>query len=71
MSKKIYIHTDLEGISGIDKAEMVMHAARAEHRYSIERLMADVNAAIDGAFLGGADHVTVLDSHGGDRKSVV
>jgi D-amino peptidase len=27
--------------------------------------MADVNAAVDGAFLGGADHVTVLDSHGG------
>ena len=27
-------------------------------------LMGDHNAAIDGAFAGGADHVTVLDSHG-------
>lgn len=27
--------------------------------------MADVNAAIDGAYAGGATHVTVLDSHGG------
>jgi D-amino peptidase len=35
------------------------------YAYSIQRLMADVNAAIDGAFLGGATHVTVLDSHGG------
>ncbi|MCL1859535.1 MAG: M55 family metallopeptidase [Oscillospiraceae bacterium] len=59
--KKIYIHTDLEGISGIDRGEMVENS----ERYCIERLMADTNAAIDGAFLGGADHVTVLDSHGG------
>jgi D-amino peptidase len=36
-----------------------------EYRYCVERLMADVNAAVDGAFLGGAEHVTVLDSHGG------
>ena len=62
--KKIYIHTDLEGISGIDKAEMVQNS----ERYAIERLMADTNAAIDGAFLGGADHVTVLDSHGGGNN---
>jgi D-amino peptidase len=62
--KKIYIHTDLEGISGIDRGEMIQEGS-AEHRYCIERLMADVNAAVDGAFLGGADHVTVLDSHGG------
>ena len=63
--KKIYIHTDLEGISGIDRCEMVSDTAVPNYRYSIERLMADVNAAVDGAFLGGADHVTVLDSHGG------
>ena len=63
--KKIYIHTDLEGISGIDTQAKVMNTASPEHRYSIERLMVDVNAAVDGAFLGGAEHVTVLDSHGG------
>lgn len=62
--KKIYIHTDLEGISGIDKGEMILPGS-PEHRYCIERLMTDANAAVDGAFLGGADHVTVLDSHGG------
>ena len=63
--KKIYIHTDLEGISGIDKGEMVQVGENANARYCIERLMIDTNAAIDGAFSGGADHVTVLDSHGG------
>jgi len=63
--KKIYIHTDLEGISGIDKGEMVNVGENGNTDYVIGRLMADVNAAVDGAFLGGADHVTVLDSHGG------
>jgi len=66
--KKIYIHTDLEGISGIDKGEEVNIGANTNSDYIIGRLMADTNAAIDGAFLGGADHVTVLDSHGGGRN---
>jgi D-amino peptidase len=61
---KIYIHTDLEGISGIDRIEMIDKNG-VSYRDSIVRLMADVNAAIDGAFAGGATHVTVLDSHGG------
>ena len=62
--KKIYIHTDLEGISGIGRGEMVM-VDSPDTRYCIERLMTDTNAAIDGAFAGGADHVTVLDMHRG------
>ena len=64
MAKKIYIHTDLEGISGIDKGEMI-ERDHPDYRYCIEQLMTDTNAAIDGAFAGGASHVTVLDSHGG------
>ena len=61
---KIYIHTDLEGISDICDHEII-RSDHPKHRFCIERLMADVNAAVDGAFLGGADVVTVLDSHGG------
>jgi D-aminopeptidase len=61
---KIYIHTDLEGISGIDSIEM-MGKENPRHGYAIKRLMMDVNAAIDGAFIGGATHVTVSDGHGG------
>jgi D-amino peptidase len=64
---KIYIHTDLEGISGIDCIDMISRE-NPRRKYSIQRLMADVNAAIDGAFAGGATHVTVLDSHGGGRN---
>jgi len=62
MKKKIYIHTDMEGCSGIDQAEMVPDESLG-YPYCCSRLMADLNAAIDGAFLGGASHVTVLDSH--------
>jgi D-amino peptidase len=61
---KIYIHTDLEGISGIDAAGME-EKGNPGYRRAVERLMSDLNAAVDGAFSGGATHVTVLDSHGG------
>jgi len=60
---KIYIHTDIEGISGIDCMDMIQ-PDDPRRNYSNERLMADINAAVDGAFAGGATHVTVLDSHG-------
>jgi len=60
--KKIYICTDMEGVSEIDRGEMIPNNSGHYH-YCVERLMADTNAAIDGAFLGGADHVTVLDGH--------
>ena len=65
--KKIYIHTDMEGVSGIGRGEMVPNDS-SDYRYCVERLMADTNAAVDGAFLGGASHVTVLDSHGGGNN---
>lgn len=61
---KVYIITDLEGISGIDSMEM-LDPDNSNYGFSIQRLMADVNAAIDGAINGGATQVTVLDGHGG------
>jgi len=62
--KRIAIITDLEGISGIDTMDMVKLAHPETCRYPLERLMADVNAAVDGAFAGGADEVYVWDGHG-------
>jgi D-amino peptidase len=67
---KVYIHTDLEGISGIDNADMVPHESK-HYRASCEKLMLDLNAAVAGAFDGGADHVTVLDSHGGGGNFIL
>ena len=61
---RIYIHTDLEGVTGILRADQVPSKGE-EFGGSCEKLMLDVNAAVAGAFDGGATDVTVLDSHGG------
>jgi D-amino peptidase len=67
---KIYIHTDLEGVAGIDSMDMIERQGN-RYRECCELLMADVNAAVDGAFAGGATHVTVLDSHGGGNNFIL
>jgi len=59
---KIYIVTDLEGISGIYSMEM-MQKDSSQYEYCLQRLMADTNAAVDGTFAGGADEVVVWDGH--------
>ena len=58
---RIFIETDLEGISGVSKIEQV--ADRDD--YTLARLMCDTNAAIRGFLDGGADEVLVRDGHGG------
>ena len=60
---KIYISVDMEGISGICTPDYVKQDGRM---YATgQRLMtADVNAAVRGAFDGGADQVIVADMHG-------
>lgn len=61
---KIYIHTDLEGISGVDRFEM-MDQTTDGYQKARKLLMEDINAAVEGAFEGGATEVVVLDSHDG------
>jgi len=67
---KIYISVDMEGISGIYSPEYVLRSGR---HYSVgQRLLtADVNAAVRGAFDGGADEVIVFDGHGGSGNILV
>ena len=62
---RIYIHTDLEGVTGLDEEEQRQFDKKELYRESCEKLMLDVNAAIEGAFDGGADHVIVMDGHAG------
>ncbi len=64
---RVYIHTDLEGPSGIDNWDMIQQD-NSRYPESQLRLTEDVNAAIAGAFDGGATHVRVLDSHGDRTK---
>lgn len=61
---KVYIHTDLEGVSGIDNYDMIQPENERFEEARL-RLTEDINAAVAGACDGGATHVMVLDSHGG------
>ena len=63
---KVYIMTDLEGAWGVDDKSMVPTTS-PDYPAAVANLVADVNAAIDGAFEGGATEVWVRDGHVGGR----
>ncbi len=69
MGKKIIIITDLEGVSGVDSIKMMDESTEGYQR-ARKLLMADVNAAIDGAFAGGATEVFVVDGHGSGNNFI-
>ena len=62
---RVYILTDLEGVTGVTMWEQVSPDADSS-AYEVSRrlLMSDVNAAVAGCLEGGATRVTVLDGHG-------
>jgi D-amino peptidase len=67
---RIYILCDMEGTSGIWRREQVDRSL-PEYRQGRALLMADVDAAVAGAFDGGADEVVVGDTHGGGANFLV
>ena len=64
---QVYISTDMEGTAGVTGWVMTNPG---EHDYELARrlMAAEVNAAIEGAFQGGATTVVVNDSHDGMRN---
>ena len=66
-AKKVYISVDMEGISGISGSDQTS-AGQSEYGRSRKLMAEDANAAIRGAFAGGATDVLVNDSHGGQRN---
>jgi D-amino peptidase len=58
---KIFISADMEGISGVATGQQMQDA---EYQRFRKLMTQDVNAAIEGAFAGGATEVVVGDSHG-------
>lgn len=62
---KVHIAADMEGISGIVNAFQtgVREGNRAEYERGRKLLTQDVNAAVEGASLAGADEIIVLDHH--------
>ena len=61
---KIYIETDLEGASGVWKAEQVQSASGGEYEYAKRCLVRDVNEVVEAAFANGATEIIVRDGHG-------
>ncbi len=66
-AKRVYISVDMEGISGVNGSDQVS-AGAAEYGRARKLMVEDANAAIRGAFEGGATDVLVNDSHGGQRN---
>jgi len=66
-SMKVYISVDLEGISGVNSDNQTS-AAGAEYGRARKLMVDDANAAIRGAFDGGATDVVVNDAHGSQRN---
>jgi D-amino peptidase len=59
---KLFISTDIEGTAGIVDWQQV-RGPGAEYELGRELLTAEVNAAIDGAVVAGAEQILVNDSH--------
>lgn len=66
-AKRVYISVDMEGISGVSGSDQTS-AGQPEYARSRKLMAEDTNAAIRGAFAGGATDVVVNDSHGGQRN---
>lgn len=65
--RKVYISVDLEGISGVNGNDQTS-AGQPEYDRARKLMAEDANAAIRGAFAGGATEVLVNDSHGSQRN---
>ncbi|HET7615324.1 MAG TPA: M55 family metallopeptidase, partial [Bacillales bacterium] len=59
---KIFISADIEGISGV--ATNIQLKKNDEYQRFRKLMTQEVNAAIEGAFKGGATEVVVADGHG-------
>ena len=62
---KIYISTDLEGISGVVMFEQTREKTSPHYQEARHLLMADIAAVVEGCRDAGADEVVVMDGHGG------
>ena len=67
---KIYVLCDMEGTSGIWRREQT-DSSSPHYQQGRELLMADVNAAIQGCYEGGATEIVVCDTHGGGPNFLI
>jgi len=64
---RIMIVTDLEGVGGVNNADEQLLPGQRRFEESRRLLLGEVNAAVEGAFKGGAREVVIWDGHDGSR----
>ena len=64
---KVFVSVDMEGVSGLTDPEEMKAGGRGYER-GCELMTADANAAVAGAFDGGATDVVVTDAHGSTKN---
>ena len=67
---KVFISCDMEGISGVTGADDVDPKKEAYSRFR-KIMTGDVNAAVEGAMLAGAEEILINDSHGHMRNILI
>lgn len=67
---KVYISADMEGISGVVHADQT-DPSHAEYQRARKLMLAEVNAAIEGALAAGTKEVLVNDSHWNMRNLIL
>lgn len=68
---RIFIVTDMEGVSGIEDADEQTTPGQRRFEESRKLLIGEVNAAVKGALAGGAREVVIWDGHDGSRTLTV
>jgi len=68
---KIYILTDLEGVCGVYRFEQTREYGTPANLEARRLLMGEINAAVRGAFDGGATRVVVQDGHDGSKSFIL
>jgi D-amino peptidase len=69
-SLKIYVETDLEGVSGIWRFAQTRDRTSHHYEQAREYLMGDIAALVRGLRAGGATKIIVSDNHGGGDNLV-
>ena len=63
---RVFIISDMEGVAGITKWEQVS-GGEALYEEGRKLYTEEINAAVRGAYSGGADEVVVMDCHGAGK----
>ena len=61
---RVYVMTDLEGVSGVWSIEEQCVPSGREYDLARRLLTAEVNAAVEGLLAAGATEIVVADGHG-------